>query len=88
MTRNYALNPRFTLPFVFLLIVSLLFLLPGGSLQAQQANQFFTYPENGTDPVATFTASDPEGDEPIVWSLPDAVTVDGTDVTQVDVVGQ
>ena len=84
MTRNYALNPRFTLPFVFLLIVSLLFLLPGGSLQAQQANQFFTYPENGTDPVATFTASDPEGDAPIVWSLPGAA-VDDTDVMQEDV---
>ena len=27
-----------------------------------------TYPENGTDPVATFTATDQDGDE-IVWSL-------------------
>ena len=27
------------------------------------------YAENGTGPVATFTASDPEGASPIVWSL-------------------
>ena len=29
------------------------------------------YPENGTGSVATFTASDPEGASPIVWSLTD-----------------
>ena len=61
MTNIYPLNPRFILPFVFVLALSLLFLLPGGLAQAQTAEQFFTYPENGTDPVATFTASDPEG---------------------------
>ena len=32
------------------------------------------YPENGTDAVATFTAVDPEGASPIVWSLPDITT--------------
>ena len=30
-----------------------------------------TYPENGTGYVARFTASDPEGAMPVVWSLPD-----------------
>ena len=33
-----------------------------------QAQEEFEYPENGTDAVATFTATDPEG-KAIVWSL-------------------
>ena len=69
MTNMYPLNPRFILPFVFVLALSLLFLLPSGLAQAQKAEQFFTYPENSTGSVATFTASDPEGASPIVWSL-------------------
>ena len=48
---------------------ALLYLLPGGLAQAQQAQQSFTYAENGTGPVATFAATDPEGVSPIVWSL-------------------
>ena len=48
---------------------ALLFLLPGGLAQAQQTQQSFTYAENGTSPVATFAATDPEGVTPIVWSL-------------------
>ena len=32
------------------------------------------YPENGKDPVATFTATDPEGVTPITWSLLDSGT--------------
>ena len=48
---------------------ALLYLLPGGLAQAQQAQQSFTYAENGTGPVATFTATDPEDVTPIVWSL-------------------
>ena len=60
------------------LVVGLMFLMPGGLLQAQSAEQFFTYPENGDGPVATFTASDPEGAMPVLWALtvapvPDAV---------------
>ena len=55
---------------------ALLFLLPGGLVQAQSAEQFFTYPENGNDPVATFTASDPEGAMPVVWSLTDMAVTD------------
>ena len=39
---------------------ALLYLLPGGLAQAQQAQQSFTYAENGNGPVATFTATDPE----------------------------
>ena len=48
---------------------ALLYLLPGGLAQAQQAQQSFTYAENDTRPVATFSATDPEGVTPIVWSL-------------------
>ena len=40
---------------------ALLYLLPGGLAQAQQAQQSFTYAENDTGPVATFTATDPGG---------------------------
>ena len=69
MTNIYPLNPRFMLPFVFVLALSLLFLLPSGLAQAQKADQFFNYAENSTGPVATFTVSDPEGASPIVWSL-------------------
>ncbi len=52
-----------------LLAASLLFLLPGGPLHAQEAA--ISYPENGTGAVATFTAVDPEG-KSIVWSLADS----------------
>ena len=65
-------NKRLTLPFlafVAVLAAGLLFLLPGGLLQAQSAEQFFDYPENGDGAVATFTASDPEDAMPVVWSL-------------------
>ena len=34
-----------------------------------ESPQTVDYPENGTGSVATFTASDPEGASPIVWSL-------------------
>ena len=78
MKNIYPLNPRFTLPFLFLLAMSLVLLLPGGSLHAQQTEQFFSYAENGTDPVATFTANDPEGAGPIHWSLAtDTVDING-----------
>ena len=48
---------------------ALLYLLPGGLAQAQQAQQSFTYAETDTRPVATFSATDPEDVTPIVWSL-------------------
>ena len=65
------INKRFTLPFLALLAVlavGLLFLLPGGLLQAQDGDARMEYAENGTDPVATYTGLDPEG-RPIYWSL-------------------
>ena len=49
------INKRFTLPFLALLAVltaGLLFLLPGGLLQAQDGDDRLNYAENGTDPVA------------------------------------
>ena len=69
---SLSTNRRFAFPILALLAalaVGLLFLLPGGLLQAQSAEQFFTYAENGDGPVATFTASDPEGATPSFWSL-------------------
>ena len=68
MKNIYPLNSRFALPLVFLLIVSLLFLLPGGLLYGQTSDDTIQYPENGTGPVATFTAIDPEG-ESVSWLL-------------------
>ena len=73
MKNIYPLNSRFTLPFAFvlavsLLAVSLMFMLPGGLLHAQVSDDTIEYPENGTGPVATFTAIDPEG-ESVSWSL-------------------
>ena len=73
MKNIYPLNSRFTLPFAFvlavsLLAVSLMFMLPGGLIHAQ--TPAIEYPENGTGPAVTFTAVDPEGAS-IVWSLDD-----------------
>ena len=73
MRNIYLLNSRFTLPFAFvlavsLLAVSLMFMLPGGLIHAQASDDTIEYPENGTGPVATFTAVDPEG-ESVSWSL-------------------
>ena len=49
------------------LCLSLLFLLNGGFAQAQE-NDTIEYPENGTGPVETYTATDPEG-AAVKWSL-------------------
>ena len=68
---SLPLNRRLSFPIITLLAalaVGLLFLLPGGPLQAQDANGPIEYAENGTGAVATLTAVDPEG-ESIVWSL-------------------
>ena len=62
---------RYTLPFIALLAaltLGLLFLLPGGLLQAQD-NGPIMYAENGTGPVATYTAVDPEGADITSWTL-------------------
>ena len=84
---SLLMNRRFAFPILALLAVlafGLLFLLPGGPLHAQDANGPIEYAENGTDPVATFTGTDPE-DRMVYWSLLDtdtlpspAPTVDGT----------
>ena len=56
----------------------MLFLLPGGFVQAQEAP--IEYPEKGMGAVATFTAEDPEGTA-ITWSL------SGTDAGDFDIDG-
>ena len=77
-------NKRLTLPFLALVAVlaaGLLFLMPGGLLQAQdggsgagciekadETGYDCEYAENGKDPVATFTATDPEGAK-VSWDL-------------------
>ena len=63
-------NRRFAFPILALLAAlaaGLLFLLPGGLLQAQDDGTI-EYAENGTDPVATYTGIDPEG-RTVYWSL-------------------
>ena len=73
------LRRRHAIPVLALFAVlafGLLFLLPGGLLQAQSAEQFIAYPENGEGPVATFTASDPEGAMPVYWSITDSADPD------------
>ena len=60
---------QFAFPILAVLAVAALglwLLLPGGALRAQDAA--IEYAENGTDPVATYTAVDPEG-AAIKWSL-------------------
>ena len=75
------MNKGLAFPVLALLAALAVVLLPGGLLQAQSAEQFFTYAENGEGHVATFTASDPEDAMPVAWSLPTAaVTIDGTEV--------
>ena len=62
---------RYTLPFIALLAVlalALLFLLPGGLLQAQD-DGMIEYAENGMGPVATYTAVDPDMTAIASWSL-------------------
>ena len=79
-------NKRLSLPFlafVAVLAAGLLFLLPGGLLQAQNDVYIDAYPENSKEPVATLTATDPESVRTIVWDLvPAASPPDG--VTEAD----
>ena len=68
---SLLIDRRLAFPILALLAAlaaSLLFLLPGGPLHAQDANGPITYAENGMDPVATYTATDPE-ERPVYWSL-------------------
>ncbi len=70
---------KHTLPLLALLAAAALglaLLLPGGALQAQSST--IEFPENSKEPVATFTATDPEGATPIAWLLATAeVDIDG-----------
>ena len=69
-------NRRLSFPILALLALlaaGLMFLLPGGPLQAQSGDAQVDYAENGTDPVATYTGLDPEG-RPVYWSLLPAET--------------
>ena len=68
---SLSTNRRFAFPILALLAVlavGLLFLLPGGPLQAQDGGTIM-YPENGTELVATYTAVDPEMTDIVSWSL-------------------
>ena len=68
---SLSTNRRFAFPivaFLAVLAVGLLFLLPGGPLQAQDGGTI-EYAENGTGAVATYTAVDPEMTDIVSWSL-------------------
>ena len=69
---SLSTNRRFAFPIFPLLAalaVGLLFLLPGGLVHAQDADGPIMYAENGTGPVATYTAVDPEMTAIASWSL-------------------
>ena len=90
MRHIYPLNTRhvfITLMLFVALAVGFFLLFPGGFAQAQGTGAI-AYQENGTDPVSTFTATDPEGGT-IYWSLltavPDPnVEVDGANLEEDD----
>ena len=65
---------------VLALAVGMLFLLPGGPAWAQDA-ETIEYAENGTGPVATYTAVDPEQTAIVSWALA------GTDAGVFDIAG-
>ena len=71
------------LVFLAVLGLGLVFLLPGGLLQAQSAEQFIAYAENGEGPVARFTASDPEGATPGFWSLTAETVTDAVETADI-----
>ena len=77
-------NRRLSFPILALLAalaVGLLFLIPGGRLHAQDAAGPIMYAENGTGPVATYSATDPEETAITSWSL------GGTDAALFDIAG-
>ena len=66
-----SIAQRWAFPILALVAVmafGLLFLLPGGLLHAQESASI-EYAENRTDPVATYTAVDPEMTEIVSWTL-------------------
>ena len=62
--------PLLAIALVAALAVGILFLWPGGPAQAQESATI-EYAENGKDPVATLTATDPEMDT-VTWTVADA----------------
>ena len=87
-----GLRRRSAFPILGLLAVlaaGLLFLLPGGPLQAQSGDAQVDYAENGTGPVETYIGLDPEG-RPVYWSILDSIgspveQIDGVDLTDEDI---
>ena len=73
---NKRRNAFSAVAFLAALAVGLLFLLPGGLLQAQEAMTELEYAENGTDPVATFIGLDPES-RMVYWDLEDSDSPSG-----------
>ncbi len=65
---SLLVKKRFTYPLLALLAAAMVALLLGGPIQAQQSSAI-EYAENGTGPVAVFTATDPEMAGDITWSL-------------------
>ncbi len=63
------------------LAVVLAVLLMASGVRAQQ-DSTISYPEGGTDPVATFEATDPEG-MPITWSLAENANIDGVETADI-----
>ena len=63
---------------------ALLFLLPGGLVQAQNDVYIDAYPENSKEPVATLTATDPESVRTIVWEVVPAASPYPEGVTEVE----
>ena len=70
--RSVALNARpafIAMALLATIAVGMLFLLPGSPLHAQTGDGTIEYAENGMEPVATYTAEDPEGSAIVSWSL-------------------
>ena len=57
--------------------------LAAGVVRAQEDSTTIMYAENGEDPVATFTATDPEGATPITWSLATDAAIEGVDAADI-----
>jgi serralysin len=65
-----------------LMAVSLLAMVLHGSAFAQDDGTI-EFPEHSTDPVATFTADDPEGATSITWSVATDATIDGVEAADI-----
>ena len=66
--RPFTAKAMRVVPLVIALMAIAIVLLPGDSVQGQQAATTVQYNENDTVPVIILTATDPEGASPILWS--------------------